>query len=642
MTAVAPMKTDLWDGLPRQDTSWTAVLDEKLVEQQPLKDVISAIHEDPLEKQIDELEKLRAVQQERISMLHKSIKEKQAARQHKKAKEAEVKQFSKEEKEKIRAIFDRFDADNSGYIDEDEFKSMVEQLGVNVPERDIQGAIQSLSSDGKVSFDDFLKWWGSDSSRGGNKGIALAMARMKLRALGASSKLKEKMALENARAKAGIGVSIETDTTIKVGEMVAPRTQLNVRFSTYTEEEFNEIAAGKFKDAEKPMQPADSMIADEEDEEATPIVLAEATIELRRPADPKGEQDLIQCLKYLCELAASYCQVDGGWLWTRVIDTDLPTLTIQMAFAHTHMDKQILENLTGTASPDKDDLEKLINEVELDVHLGADLNTFMRRMLEDATSLFSIGDTGMTFKLKGRLAPSMFSVFSTFGSSGKDLIAKKVVELVASSLSGSYMELVLGDPVKVLEDAVDSFISKVSQQLPGMQEEAAQEELVKLRGALVFITTMTIEKRLTLSNTPLVDAVGSLMEIAESDRKDMGWKEGLMPPIEVLYHVARHVKEIKNVTAWTKYQKVDIAAQGLALFSGLPCDDSEVERFLTDRRVSRGFTENYSAVQVMKFPKLEEALGNLEEENILTSGLMSVIEAIKDLEDEDLTIPTPG
>jgi len=62
----------------------------------------------------------------------------------------------------LRQAFDRFDKDGSGHIDDAEFSSLLEELGMKSDSKSLESAIRSvarLSTDGQVSFDAFQKWY---------------------------------------------------------------------------------------------------------------------------------------------------------------------------------------------------------------------------------------------------------------------------------------------------------------------------------------------------------------------------------------------------------------------------------------------------------------------------------------------------
>ena len=61
----------------------------------------------------------------------------------------------------IRAAFDKIDADNSGYIDSDELRAMTRELGIEMDEQTLQGALRIMDENGdnEIEFDEFRDWW---------------------------------------------------------------------------------------------------------------------------------------------------------------------------------------------------------------------------------------------------------------------------------------------------------------------------------------------------------------------------------------------------------------------------------------------------------------------------------------------------
>lgn len=61
----------------------------------------------------------------------------------------------------FRAKFDRYDVDNSSYIELPEFKTLLEELGVPATEERLAAYMEEFDTDndGKVSFKEFTRWW---------------------------------------------------------------------------------------------------------------------------------------------------------------------------------------------------------------------------------------------------------------------------------------------------------------------------------------------------------------------------------------------------------------------------------------------------------------------------------------------------
>jgi calcium-binding protein CML len=61
----------------------------------------------------------------------------------------------------LRAVFKTFDKDNSGYIDVAELASMMEAMGMEPDDDELDAAIEELDRDesGRISFDELRAWW---------------------------------------------------------------------------------------------------------------------------------------------------------------------------------------------------------------------------------------------------------------------------------------------------------------------------------------------------------------------------------------------------------------------------------------------------------------------------------------------------
>ena len=87
----------------------------------------------------------------------------------------------------IKAVFDAFDKDNSGFIDLVELRAVATELGADIPEGDVHLIMKELDTnkDGKISLEEFTAWW-----RGGRKGKSLSLRRMVQGTLKTNSKLQ--------------------------------------------------------------------------------------------------------------------------------------------------------------------------------------------------------------------------------------------------------------------------------------------------------------------------------------------------------------------------------------------------------------------------------------------------------------------
>jgi len=63
----------------------------------------------------------------------------------------------------LQAVFRRFDRDGSGYIDVGELVGMLEALGMEPDDDELDAAIERLDTDesGRISWDEFRAWWES-------------------------------------------------------------------------------------------------------------------------------------------------------------------------------------------------------------------------------------------------------------------------------------------------------------------------------------------------------------------------------------------------------------------------------------------------------------------------------------------------
>ncbi|KAL4469444.1 hypothetical protein ABPG74_004697 [Tetrahymena malaccensis] len=70
-------------------------------------------------------------------------------------------EFEQEGKEAIKAVFVKFDKDNSGQLDYSELKQVAQELGVQLETNEIQNIFQELdvNKDQKISFEEFWEWW---------------------------------------------------------------------------------------------------------------------------------------------------------------------------------------------------------------------------------------------------------------------------------------------------------------------------------------------------------------------------------------------------------------------------------------------------------------------------------------------------
>ena len=83
-------------------------------------------------------------------------------------------------------IFDRFDVDGSDTIDAVELRELIESLGAEFSEDELQATIRMLDVDksGTIDRDEFLSWWTKRSAeiRYGSSSIALKLRKLQSRA----------------------------------------------------------------------------------------------------------------------------------------------------------------------------------------------------------------------------------------------------------------------------------------------------------------------------------------------------------------------------------------------------------------------------------------------------------------------------
>ena len=63
--------------------------------------------------------------------------------------------------EELRRLFARFDVDQSGRVDEREFRKIVEALGESPSDEvlSLEFALIDKNSDGFVDYSEFVEWW---------------------------------------------------------------------------------------------------------------------------------------------------------------------------------------------------------------------------------------------------------------------------------------------------------------------------------------------------------------------------------------------------------------------------------------------------------------------------------------------------
>ena len=64
----------------------------------------------------------------------------------------------------LKQEFDLYDEDNSGFIDLNELRELLEKLGEDLSEEELQQAFQELDQDasGEIEFFEFVEWFTSE------------------------------------------------------------------------------------------------------------------------------------------------------------------------------------------------------------------------------------------------------------------------------------------------------------------------------------------------------------------------------------------------------------------------------------------------------------------------------------------------
>eukprot|EP01035_Chromulina_nebulosa_P016321 gene16321-21632_t len=78
--------------------------------------------------------------------------------------------------------FRKFDRDNSGYLDAEEFKSLLHALGADISPDELMDALAELDEGGndKIESDEFISWWTKRASvnRGNSSIVSLKMKKL--------------------------------------------------------------------------------------------------------------------------------------------------------------------------------------------------------------------------------------------------------------------------------------------------------------------------------------------------------------------------------------------------------------------------------------------------------------------------------
>eukprot|EP01060_Flectonema_neradi_P002455 TRINITY_DN1151_c1_g1_i1.p1 TRINITY_DN1151_c1_g1~~TRINITY_DN1151_c1_g1_i1.p1 ORF type:complete len:741 (+),score=215.71 TRINITY_DN1151_c1_g1_i1:63-2225(+) len=90
--------------------------------------------------------------------------------------------FSEKEKAELKKCFDEIDTNGDNNINRDELKKLLTEKFDNDDwsEKQIQQAYESLDSnnDGKITFDEFLEWWATDTKKSDAKGLRMLKGKL--------------------------------------------------------------------------------------------------------------------------------------------------------------------------------------------------------------------------------------------------------------------------------------------------------------------------------------------------------------------------------------------------------------------------------------------------------------------------------
>ena len=127
--------------------------------------------------------------------------------------EATKKKLSDKERDEIRAIFDEYDTDKSGSLEPQEVSECAAKLGAKMTPEELDAAVKALDAnkDGKISFDEFVEWFTSDSKLGGLSGPLLTAVRLKMRMVKAQQAATSH--LRTLDRSEGVGYSFSLHTT---------------------------------------------------------------------------------------------------------------------------------------------------------------------------------------------------------------------------------------------------------------------------------------------------------------------------------------------------------------------------------------------------------------------------------------------
>ena len=127
-------------------------------------------------------EKTEKQEQPSVEELKKKIEELKSRLEIYEGKsEVQQEENAEQEKKKVRKIFDMFDKDKSGDIDTHEFQELAYELGETLSPEETKKSIAEIDEDkdGKISFDEFYKWWTTKEES--DKNEKMKVLKMKLK-----------------------------------------------------------------------------------------------------------------------------------------------------------------------------------------------------------------------------------------------------------------------------------------------------------------------------------------------------------------------------------------------------------------------------------------------------------------------------
>ena len=114
----------------------------------------------------------------------------------------------------VKATFDDFDEDESGFLEKDEVGELMAELGLTLEDEDLDEAIAGMEAkddqDGKIGFPEFLVWWNEKGKVQKQESLKKTIAERKASELEVERLEKEgiaKAAAEKAVASADAGAA---------------------------------------------------------------------------------------------------------------------------------------------------------------------------------------------------------------------------------------------------------------------------------------------------------------------------------------------------------------------------------------------------------------------------------------------------